>query len=72
MAYIGKEDYSPIWLPESLPEEILATTAVEIFHAEVDRGNVADPEEPNFGFIGHDWFGPFLLSPPTHFLRGEC
>lgn len=72
MAYIGKEEYSPIWLPESLPEEILATSNIEVFHAEVDRGSVPDPEESNFGFIGHDWFGPFLLSPPSRFLRGEC
>jgi hypothetical protein len=72
MAYIGKEDYSPVWLPEPLPEEIMAVCPTEIFHAEEDPGDAPDPEEPNLGFIGQDWFGPFLLSPPTRCLRGQC
>jgi len=72
MAYIGKEDHNPIWLPESLPEEILVESSLELFHAEADPGEAPEPDEPNLGFIVQDWFGPFLLSPPTRFLRGQC
>jgi hypothetical protein len=74
MAYIGKEECFPIWLPEDLPEEILAESYFQLL--EVDGGE--DDEEPsqeresNCGFIIRDWFGPFLLSPPTRFLRGHC
>ena len=31
MAYIGKEAHDPVWLPESLPEEILAESFIETF-----------------------------------------
>jgi len=72
MAYIGKEEYFPIWLPESLPGEILAESFVELLHTGPDLGDIPEPEEPNFGFIIRDWFGPFLLSPPTRCLRGHC
>jgi hypothetical protein len=72
MAYIGKQEYAPVWLPESLPEEILVESSIKLLHAEVDPGEAPEPEEPNFGFIIQDWFGPFLLSPPTRFLRGQC
>jgi hypothetical protein len=72
MAYIGNDDYSPIWLPESLPEEILTESCIELFHAGMDSGGLNPPPEPNFGFIVQDWFGPFLLSPPARFLQGHC
>jgi hypothetical protein len=72
MAYIGKEEYAPVWLPESLPEEILAESFIELLNTEPGLGDAPQPEEPNFGFIVQDWFGPFLLSPPTRFLRGNC
>jgi hypothetical protein len=72
MAYIGNEEYSPVWLPESLPEEVLAESPIELFHAEANPEDARHPEDSNFGFIVQDWFGPFLLSPPTRFLRGQC
>ena len=72
MAYIGKEAPDPVWLPESLPEEILAESFIELLNTGADGGNASEPEEPNFGFIVRDWFGPYLLSPPTRFLRGRC
>lgn len=72
MAYIGKEEYAPVWLPESLPEEILAESFIELLNNAPDLEDAPQPEEPNFGFIVQDWFGPFLLSPPTRFLRGNC
>jgi hypothetical protein len=72
MAYIGKEEHVPVWLPESLPEEILAESFIELLNNGVDIEDTPPPEEPNFGFIVQDWFGPFLLSPPTRYLRGHC
>lgn len=72
MAYVGKEEQFPIWLPESLPEEIVAESFFELLNVEADHEEAPRPEEPNFGFIVRDWFGPFLLSPPTRFLRGQC
>jgi hypothetical protein len=74
MAYIGKEEYFPIWLPEDLPEEILAESYFQLLDGDVD-GDSEEPShdrESNCGFIVRDWFGPFLLSPPTRFLRGNC
>ena len=64
MAYIGKEEHTPVWLPESLPEEILAESFIELLHAEAEFADAPEPEELNFGFIVRDWFGPYLLSPP--------
>jgi hypothetical protein len=72
MAYIGKDELTPVWLPESLPEEILAESFIELLNSRPEVEAAAEPEESNFGFIVRDWFGPYLLSPPTHFLRGRC
>jgi hypothetical protein len=73
MAYIGKDEHIPVWLPESLPEEILAESFIEMVNTEARVvEDISEPEESNFGFIVRDWFGPYLLSPPTHFLRGRC
>lgn len=72
MAYIGKEEHVPVWLPESLPEEILAESFIELLNTGVADETASEPEESNFGFIVRDWFGPYLLSPPSHFLRGRC
>ncbi len=72
MAYVGKEEHFPIWLPESLPQEIVAESFFELLNAEAADDDTPRAEEPNFGFIVQGWFGPFLLSPPTRFLRGQC
>ncbi len=72
MAHVRKEEHFPICLPESLPEEIVAESFFELVNVEADAEDDHRPEEPNFGFIVRDWFGPFLLSPPTRFLRGQC
>jgi hypothetical protein len=73
MAYFGKEtNIAPVWLPESLPEEILAESYMELLHNEREVGDAPPAPGLAFGFIVQDWFGPFLLSPPTRFLRGQC
>jgi hypothetical protein len=72
MAYIGKDEPTPLWLPESLPEEILAESFIELLNTAADIEDPSEPGELNFGFIVQDWFGPYLLSPPTRCLRGSC
>ncbi|OGP69989.1 MAG: hypothetical protein A2Z73_00580 [Deltaproteobacteria bacterium RBG_13_60_28] len=70
MAYIGKEEYLPMWLPESLPADVLAGSSIQLLGGEEEPEPMAS--EPSRGFIIQDWFGPFLLGPPTRFLRGRC
>ena len=70
MAYIGKEDYFPLWLPESLPPDALAGSSIQLLGEEEEQETTAS--ESSRGFIIQDWFGPFLLGPPTRFLRGRC
>ena len=70
MAYIGKEEYSPMWLPEDLPADVLANSGIQLLGAEEESEPTA--AEPSRGYIIQDWFGPFLLGPPTRFLRGRC
>jgi hypothetical protein len=72
MAYIGNDEHNPVWLPESLPEDILAESFIELLNTEAPVEGPAEPGESTFGFIVQDWFGPYLLSPPSHFLRGRC
>jgi len=55
-----------------IPEEILAESFIELLNVEAEVEGDSEPEASNFGFIVHDWFGPYLLSPPTRFLRGHC
>jgi hypothetical protein len=72
MAFIGKEESIPVWLPESLPEEILAESFIELFGIDPDDDEAPSPEEAKFGFIIQDWFGPFLMGPHSRLLRGRC
>jgi hypothetical protein len=70
MAYIGKEDYSPLWLPEAIPTDTLTGSSIQLLGEEEEAEALAP--EPSRGFIIQDWFGPFLLGPATRFLRGRC
>lgn len=70
MAYIGKEEYLAFWLPESLPVDALPGNSIQLLGGEEEPEPMAS--EPSRGFIIQDWFGPFLLGPPTRFLRGRC
>ena len=72
MAYIGREEYEPLWLPESLPDDILPGSLIRVLGMEMEREAEASAPEPSCGFIIRDWFGPFLLSPPSRYLRGRC
>jgi len=70
MAYIGKEEYMPMWLPEDLPADVLTNGGIQLLGGEEEPEPTAS--EPSRGYIIQDWFGPFLLGPPTRFLRGRC
>jgi hypothetical protein len=72
MAYIGKEEYLAFWLPESLPVDALAGNSIQLLGGEEEPEPEPMASEPSRGFIIEDWFGPFLLGPPTRFLRGRC
>ncbi len=72
MAYLGDNDGFPLWLSQPLPEDVLSGMSLEALIRLVEA---EDPEtlagEP-CGFIVKGWFGPFLLSPQSSFLRGRC
>ncbi len=73
MAYLDRDEYIPVWLPHWLPDEILEEIYLGIV-AGSHRAPQSLPEEAAGadGYIIQDWFGPFLLSPRTSFVRGRC
>jgi hypothetical protein len=72
MAYIDKEDYAPIWLPQSLPQEILTQIFSEVFDIDAQSKEMPSPNGTDLGFVAQDWFGPFFMGPHSLFLRGRC
>ena len=46
MAYVGKEEHFPIWLPESLPEEIVAESFFELLNTEADDEDAPSRKSP--------------------------
>jgi len=61
-----------VWLSEPRFEDLLAGMSLEAVVRLVEE-NAPEPfEGESCGFIVKGWFGPFLLSPETHFLRGRC
>ncbi|MBW1991509.1 MAG: hypothetical protein JRI59_05245 [Deltaproteobacteria bacterium] len=74
MAYIGKDRYLAVWAAEVLQDDALAETCVYLLKGAEDpywEETQPDPEDSR-GFIIRGWFGPFLLGPPSRFLRGRC
>jgi hypothetical protein len=73
MANLDRDEYIPVWLPNWLPDEVLEEVYTGILMATQSPGNgLPEESDPTDGYIIHDWFGPFLLSPPTRFFRGRC
>jgi hypothetical protein len=72
MAFIGKDEYFPLWLPEALSEDLINWSSVTLWGTPEEPETAAADPEPSCGFIVHDWFGPFLLSPSSRSLRGQC
>ncbi len=74
MAYFDEDEFFPVWLPGSLPEDLGSGSALALLGIDAEAGDAGfDPHRESLhGYIVHDWFGPFLLSPPSKFLRGRC
>jgi hypothetical protein len=74
MAYIGVDGYLAVWLPGPLQEDILSESYIHLLgggdHPQGEEGGAE--QDQSRGFIIQDWFGPFLLGPTSHFLRGRC
>ncbi len=71
MANLDRDEYIPVWLPHWLPDEVLEEVYTGILAA-TERNSQSMAEDHTDGYIIRDWFGPFLLSPPTRFSRGRC
>jgi len=72
MAYMGEEDYLSVWWPGPLPQGILADTYLDFQDLETPAPGLGPSGEPRFGYIIRDWFGPFLLGPPSRSMPGQC
>ncbi len=72
MAYIDRDNDFPIWLPDFLAENLGSALPLLGFDAEAADADLDPERESLCGYIVQDWFGPFLLSPPTRSLRGRC
>jgi hypothetical protein len=73
MAHLDRDEDIPAWLPYWLPNEILEEIYLGLLRqASGVRPVLLEDGERANGYIIQNWFGPFLLSPPTHFLRGSC
>ena len=74
MAYLGPDGYLAVWLPGELKSDALTESCIHLLESaaaqegETPAGDGGDSR----GFIISDWFGPFLLGPPSRFLRGRC
>ncbi len=73
MAYLDKNEYIPVFLPDWLPSDILEDVYLGVLAGlGAPASEKAGEPEPANGYIIHDWFGPFLLSPPSWFVKGRC
>jgi hypothetical protein len=70
MAYIGTDEYFPLWLQDIPTDDLFMPGYLELVGTSTDASS--EEEEPLCGYIIQDWFGPFLLGPPSRFLRGRC
>ena len=73
MAYLDQDEYFPTWLPHWLPEDLVEEIYLGM-QAAAPRTPALPPDDSDLadGYIIPGWFGPFLLSPCTYFLRGTC
>lgn len=70
MAYFDDDGYLPIWPQDALPEDILAEGMLDLWTGAQEEDHL--PSGTLNGYIILDWFGPFLLSPRSRFVRGRC
>ncbi len=72
MAYIGDDQFFSVWWPGPLPEDIQAGSFLDFTDPEMNADGPEPQPEALFGYIIQDWFGPFLLSPPSRGTPGQC
>jgi hypothetical protein len=72
MAYFDRSEYLMVWLPIPLPEDILVATFAGLMITEKDREFESAEPGPSCGYIIRNWFGPFLLNPPSPHLHLRC
>lgn len=73
MAYIGDEGFLAAWAASILTGDEVSQSSVLLLGEGVEHEEQESlAPEPARGFIIQDWFGPFLLGPPSRFVRGRC
>ena len=70
MGYLARDEMLPEWVAVSQEVEEAGDPPVQLVGQEGLDQHVPAPFP--LGFIIRDWFGPFLLGPPSQFLRGRC
>jgi hypothetical protein len=72
MAYFDPDINFLVWLPEPLPEEVLANNQLQMMVREKGPESGMCDLDTSCGYIVRDWFGPFLFSPSSRAGRGFC
>ncbi len=70
MAYIGPDEYFPVWLQDIPTDDLFMEGSLELLATSTDASS--EEEGSLYGYIIQGWFGPFLLGPPSRFLRIRC
>jgi hypothetical protein len=70
MAYLGNNGYLVVWRDESLQAEVSTDKFGQVLEMEENADSLAF--ESSQGFIGRDWFGPFLFAAKRRFLINSC
>ena len=70
MGYLGNGGYLVVWRDESLHTEVSADKFGQVLGVKEKDHSLAF--EPSQGFIGRDWFGPFLFAAKRRFLINSC
>jgi hypothetical protein len=70
MAFLDRDNNFLMWLAES--DEAAAANLSVSMETEPEPEAKDSGPEPHYGFIVHDWFGPFLFSPCSYAMRGKC
>lgn len=72
MAYFDPDINFLVWLPEPLPEEVLANNQLQLLVREQGPESEMNDLDSSCGYIIRDWFGPFLFAPSGRSGGGSC
>lgn len=72
MAYTDREDPFPLWLTHHEVNDLLEQARLAFLAEAGEASRDSANRNQELGFIVKDWFGPFLLAPPSRSLRGRC